>query len=260
MKFHLLALIIAALTGTATASALRSLQDACAGVDERSQQCGATNLARPLECCEGLICAGINCVDPDDLGCANIAERAMECGIAQKNRPEECCEGLRCNADKVCEDPSDPLPTESTTPLAGGSYCTSSADTGCYETGWPECCGKKKPEKDCPIKKPECEINTVLVQEVDSQSPVAAPTEAEPDSTPAPTETPPGTLSEVETTVMTVAPTTQPTLAPSVEATDAATEPSTEKVALASSTSSASSVVVGVATIGSIAAAPLLLL
>ena len=49
MKFQLLT--IAAVVGMATAN-LRALQDTCADVDERSQQCGAENPARPLECCE----------------------------------------------------------------------------------------------------------------------------------------------------------------------------------------------------------------
>lgn len=48
MKFQLLA--VAALAGPAAAS-LRALQD-CAGIDQRSQQCGAENPTRPEECCE----------------------------------------------------------------------------------------------------------------------------------------------------------------------------------------------------------------
>merc|ERR1719409_929387 len=50
-------------------------QEVCATANERSQQCGATNPARPAKCCDGYICDtqgnGNNflCIaDPDALG------------------------------------------------------------------------------------------------------------------------------------------------------------------------------------------------
>lgn len=42
---------------------------ACAGVDDRAQDCGATNTARPQSCCAGLVCgegASVRCVEPSD--------------------------------------------------------------------------------------------------------------------------------------------------------------------------------------------------
>ena len=42
---------------------------ACAGVDDRAQDCGAANTARPQSCCAGLVCgegASVRCVDPSD--------------------------------------------------------------------------------------------------------------------------------------------------------------------------------------------------
>ena len=42
---------------------------ACAGVDERAQDCGVANTARPQSCCAGLVCgegASVRCVDPSD--------------------------------------------------------------------------------------------------------------------------------------------------------------------------------------------------
>ena len=40
---------------------------ACAGVDDRAQDCGAANTARPQSCCAGLVCgegASVRCVEP----------------------------------------------------------------------------------------------------------------------------------------------------------------------------------------------------
>ena len=51
---------------------------------------------------QGLICSGIRCADPNDLGCAEAGQRAMECNIAQPNRPPVCCDGLECDANKFC--------------------------------------------------------------------------------------------------------------------------------------------------------------
>ena len=222
---------------------------------------------------QGLICAGIKCVDPDNLGCASIGFKAMECGIAQQNRPLECCEGLKCNADKVCEDPSDPLPTESieNAVQVGGTYCNSSADTSCYETGWPKCCSQKKPEKDCPIELPECEVTTTQeAGEDDTESPISAPTEAAPETLLPPTESMPETLSELETetpTIMTEAPTLEPTLIPTGELTDAPTSEGNDGndgaeniETRADPTSSASTAILGLATFGAIVTGHILML
>jgi len=41
---------------------------ACAGVDERAQDCGAMNTARPQSCCGDLVCgegASVRCIDPN---------------------------------------------------------------------------------------------------------------------------------------------------------------------------------------------------
>ena len=41
----------------------------CAGVDERAQECGATNTARPQSCCAGLVCgegASVRCAHPKE--------------------------------------------------------------------------------------------------------------------------------------------------------------------------------------------------
>ncbi|EJK60318.1 hypothetical protein THAOC_19348, partial [Thalassiosira oceanica] len=46
--------------------------------------------------------------------------------------------------------------TPSTPPLVGGDYCVWGPDYGCYETGWPSCCGSE--DVKCPEERPGCEI------------------------------------------------------------------------------------------------------
>jgi hypothetical protein len=72
---------------------------------DRAQKCGAINLERPMECCDGYTCGRANrCIpDSDDPGedkCASKSSRygirAQECGGLNLDFPQECCEGHIC--------------------------------------------------------------------------------------------------------------------------------------------------------------------
>ena len=120
LQIATLALFAAAVSTPALAApaTFRGLQeDDCAIEGDRAQECpGVTNTGRPSVCCEGLVCSGSKCVQPD--ACAAEGEKAIECGIAQVNRPAECCDGLACNEEKKCTADGEgvPEPDDDTTP------------------------------------------------------------------------------------------------------------------------------------------------
>ena len=73
----------------------------CAAKNERSQECpGVDNPYRPADCCDGLVCTGPWCVQPDE--CAAEGERAIECSITDPpiGRFAECCAGLACDTNR----------------------------------------------------------------------------------------------------------------------------------------------------------------
>lgn len=110
----------------------------CAEHDERSVQCGAIDPTRPSACCEGLICDGKKCVDPNiappasELSCATEGIRSQQCGATRSDLPATCCEGLVCEDALVgvkCVLPgSEPVTEPVSEPAVGESTCAASGD------------------------------------------------------------------------------------------------------------------------------------
>lgn len=140
---------ITLLAGLVSAS---SAQEFCANIDERSQECGATNPSRPAVCCEGLVCASAGggsptCVAPFPTAsptnpvftCAALGEKSQACGAVDLSRPLGCCDGLVCSggASVRCVEP---VPTAA--PLQCAPLDDRAKECGAIADSRPDtCCG-----------------------------------------------------------------------------------------------------------------------
>merc|ERR1711862_445891 len=79
-------------------------ENVCAGPGTLAQKCGSKWDDAAAECCDGLVCAGKYCIDPNpgpnpgDNICAKDGEKSLFCG--SKKGKDICCEGLVCHEEQ----------------------------------------------------------------------------------------------------------------------------------------------------------------
>merc|ERR1711862_1094019 len=79
-------------------------ENVCAGPGTLAQKCGSKWDDAAVECCDGLVCAGKYCIDPNpgpnpgDNICAKDGEKSLFCG--SKKGKDICCEGSVCHEEQ----------------------------------------------------------------------------------------------------------------------------------------------------------------
>ena len=218
--------------------------------DERSVQCGAIDPTRPSACCEGLICDGKKCVDPNiappasELSCATEGIRSQQCGATRSDLPVSCCEGLVCEDALVgvkCVMPS-PGGEPVSEPAVGDSTCAASGvrsqQCGATRSDLPAtCCEGLVCEGNGSVKCAE--------EAAETSEPTKAPVEA-PEPTKAPVVAPEPTMG------------VDPTDAPDMIELDPTGEPTPDPTGVEVMTTSSASAIAAKAALVTAVAVPML--